>query len=89
MDDDFAEPKKKKASRFGSIKVFLVLLIIGIAIGAFLEHQYIEPMINSNAKALADCSNTKSLLNIEIEDCYKQLADLNSQTTQLDNNSLP
>lgn len=76
-DDEDLPKRKKKGTGFWGWRALLILLLIGFALGAFLEHQYIEPLLGENAKKLASCESTNKLLNSEIDYCYKQLADAN------------
>ncbi len=71
-------PKKRKKS-FGGARLFLVFLVVGFLLGAFIEHQYLEPILNGSAKNLAACETTSKLLDQEAKNCYKKLSDLNAQ----------
>lgn len=75
-EDDYPK-RKKKGPGFSGWRALLICILIGFVLGAFVAHQYIEPMINENAKKLAGCESTGKLLNAEIESCYKRLADAN------------
>lgn len=83
-EEEIETPKKKKSGRFGFAKFIVVCLIVGFALGAFLQHQFIEPALGASAKKLAECESTNKLLNGEIESCYKQLADLNAQSSKIE-----
>lgn len=77
-DEDDLPKRKKKGPGFGGWRALLICILIGIVFGAFLEHQYIEPLLNEDAKRLSVCQSTNKLLNSEIESCYKRLADANA-----------
>lgn len=79
--DEFEEPRRKKSSTlFSSRNLFIFLFVLGLALGLFLEHRYIEPILSKSEKQLASCESTNKLLNTEIESCYKKLADANKQS---------
>ncbi len=75
-EDDYPK-KKKKGPSFCGWRALLICLLIGFALGAFFEHQYVEPLLSDAAKKLAGCESTNKLLNGEIESCYNSLADAN------------
>ena len=77
-EEDSGSHRKKKRPGLGGWRLLLVCLVLGLAIGMLVEHQYIEPMLGENAKKLTACENSSKLLNQEIEHCYKQLSDFNS-----------
>lgn len=81
LDDSYDEEprRKKKGFSLGGWRTLLIVLVAGLLIGGFLEHQYLEPIVSDNAKKLADCSSTNKLLDQEIGKCYNQLADYNAQ----------
>lgn len=78
-DLEYEQKRKKSGTLFSTRNLIIFCLVFGLAFGMFLEHQYIEPSLGDSAKKLASCESTSKLLNGEIESCYKQLADLNSQ----------
>lgn len=76
-DEEIDEPKGKRGKKLGKMQFFLVLLLVGFALGALIEHLYIEPVLSSSTKELAECKSTSKLLDAENISCLKQLADLN------------
>ena len=86
-DEDYEElvPEKKgflgKALR--KSKKYLIVLIIGIILGALLQVWLINPIMNSvQVDACKDCFNMKTLLNTEHECLYKLVPDPNKASEQ-------
>lgn len=75
--DELITPKKgimgKFAKKLSKIKIFGVLIIIGIIIGILLGHYYIQPLLVQESGICKSCIETKQLLTMENECLYKIL----------------
>jgi len=79
-DEDYSELAGGKKGRVGTAvsgsKKYLLVLVIGIIIGLFLQFYFINPIIASaEASTCKDCTLSKLLLNKENECLYKLLPD--------------
>jgi len=79
-DDDLDElvPQKNNflSKTFNKYKIYLLLLVIGLVLGAIIQFTYINPILNQSTEgACLDCINTKQLLNNENDCLYTLLPD--------------
>ena len=82
-DDEYDEilSKKKKGKgragkAIGKTKKILIILIIGMIIGMFLGHYYIEPLIaEAEGSTCKDCVASKELLTQENDCLYSIIGD--------------
>lgn len=69
-EDDMASKSKDGLGTH----LWLVLLIIGIAVGTALEHYWIEPVLNNTTnEKLSECKASLNLVNQEVQQCYTDL----------------
>ena len=72
-EDDFPK-RKKKSSVSGSVVLIVAVLFFGLIIGALVEHFYIEPLLAPiTVDQLNSCLASKSLLDLENQNCLRQL----------------
>jgi len=82
-DDEYDEilPKKKRGKGragkvFGKTKNILIILIIGLVIGALLGHYYLEPLIAEiDGSTCTSCLASKELLTKESDCLYSIIQD--------------
>jgi len=82
---DFEEPKKKRGSGFWTTNriIMVSLLVLGLLIGGYAEHQFIEPILTADySKCKADLKS----LNAEIQNCYLDKAALEKQLGKTSSN---
>jgi hypothetical protein len=78
---DNVAPRRKKGRGigkkiFGKTKIFLLILIIGVLIGAMLGHYYIEPVIaEATGSSCKSCLISKELLTKEHDCLYTLIGD--------------
>ncbi len=74
-------PKRKKDKGivkkiFGKTKIFLLILVIGILIGAMLGHYYVEPILSEmEGSSCKSCMASKDLLTKEHDCLYSIIGD--------------
>jgi len=78
--------RKPSSNFFSATRIFMLfLLIIGVVIGSFIQHQYIEPLLNKESIAENDSLQTLTkLLNAQND---KLLIDLNACRAGIDLNA--
>jgi len=80
-DDDLDElvPQKRKG-KMGKVahnsKIFLFVLIVGLILGGFATHYFVEPLlIEAESSTCKDCLATKELLGRENDCLYTLVSD--------------
>ncbi len=75
--DDLITPKKSKlgnlTKKFSKIRMFAIILIIGVIIGILIGHYYIEPLITQESAVCKNCILTNQLLTKENQCLYSIL----------------
>ncbi|MDO8625756.1 MAG: hypothetical protein Q7R47_06750 [Candidatus Diapherotrites archaeon] len=84
MDDDgegnLAGAARRTAGGFFTPNRILLifLFVFGFLAGLFIEHTFVEPLLNTQLTGgLNDCVTKGRLLDAEIQQCYKDLNDAN------------
>ncbi len=78
-DEDDDSPRKKKKKFFSKRNVFLIVLVIGIVLGAAVQHFYLEPLLEpAKMEQLKLCKSQNELLNQENQECLNKLYDASS-----------
>jgi len=78
-EEDLPKRKKKRGKLFSTPRIMLIVLIIGIVLGAALQYYAIDPILEpARIEQLKLCKTQNELLNQENENCLAQLYDLNS-----------
>ena len=87
MEDDGAEDLSQATRRtskgfFNQSRILLIVLFFaGLIVGLAVEHQFVEPLLNTELTGgLNQCLSKNKLLDQEIQDCLSRLgtADSNS-----------
>ena len=77
--------RQKGTGFFTATRIFMLfLLIIGIVIGSFVQHQYVEPLLNK--EFIAENSSLQTLTKLLNEQNDKLLIDLNACRAGIDLN---
>lgn len=75
--DEIITPKKgimgKFTKKFSKVKIFGLLLLIGIIIGILIGHYYIQPVLVQESGICKSCIETNQLLTMENECLYEIL----------------
>ncbi len=87
MEDD-GEGNLEQASRksrdgfFTPARILMIFLFIaGVMAGLFIQHQYVEPLLNKELTGgLNECLAGKKLLDQQIQDCYLNLQTQDTNT---------
>ena len=71
--------RKTGGGLFSGTRILMIfLLIIGVIAGLFIQHQFVEPLLNQELTGgLNECLAAKKQLNQEIQQCYTDLHDAN------------
>ena len=76
--EEMPKRKKKRSSLTSKRIVLLFLLIIGIVLGAVLEHYFVEPLIEEQSfQKYVNCESKVELLDKQIDDCIECLGENN------------
>ncbi|MEI7961263.1 MAG: hypothetical protein WCI04_02915 [archaeon] len=92
-NDDYSELVPASAGKMGKIFVkarfYVLFLIIGILIGAYLQFAYITPLFTqSQLNTCSDCTKTKELLSKENNCLYSLLQDPQGASVQCSQNAV-
>lgn len=72
--DELITPKKgiigKFSKKFSKLKIYGLLLIIGIIFGILFGHYYIEPILTEESSICKNCIQTNQILSQENECLY-------------------
>jgi len=89
--EDLSPKRKKGRGRGGKIigktKLFVIILIIGILIGAFMGHYYLEPLLaEAEGSSCKTCLASKELLTKEHDCLYSIIGDVSKIDSCKDQN---
>ncbi len=77
--------RRPSSNLFSATRIFMLfLLVIGIVIGSFIEHQYVEPLLNK--ESIAENTSLQTLTKLLNEQNDKLLIDLNACRAGIDSN---
>jgi beta-lactamase regulating signal transducer with metallopeptidase domain len=64
------QSKLKLPKSLSKVKIFAIILIVGIILGVIVGHYYIEPLFEETSSVCESCLKTKELLTVENECLY-------------------